>query len=51
MITRIVAACARRPNIVLGVAALTAAAGYMSQRSLARDALPDLSNPQLVLVA
>jgi Cu(I)/Ag(I) efflux system membrane protein CusA/SilA len=51
MITRIVAACARRPYLVLAVAGLTAAAGYASQRGLARDAIPDLSNPQLVLVA
>jgi Cu(I)/Ag(I) efflux system membrane protein CusA/SilA len=51
MITRIVTACARRPYVVLAAAALTAAAGYASQRSLARDAIPDLSNPQLVLVA
>ena len=51
MITRIVAACARRPYVVLAAAALMAAAGYASQRGLARDAIPDLSNPQLVLVA
>ena len=51
MITRIVAACARRPYVVLAAAALTAAAGYASQRGLARDAIPDLSDPQLVLVA
>jgi Cu(I)/Ag(I) efflux system membrane protein CusA/SilA len=51
MITGIVAACARRPYVVLAAAALTAAAGYASQRGLARDAIPDLSNPQLVLVA
>ena len=51
MITRIVAACARRPYVILTAAALTAAAGYASQRGLARDAIPDLSNPQLVLVA
>jgi len=51
MITRIVAACARRPTVVLAAAALTAAVGYASQRGLARDAIPDLSDPQLVLVA
>ncbi|HXU03978.1 MAG TPA: efflux RND transporter permease subunit, partial [Polyangia bacterium] len=51
MITRIVAVCARRPYVVLAAAALTAVAGYASQRGLARDAIPDLSNPQLVLVA
>jgi Cu(I)/Ag(I) efflux system membrane protein CusA/SilA len=51
MIARVVAACARRPYVVLVVAALTAAGGYLSQRSLARDAIPDLSDPQLVLVA
>jgi len=51
MITRIVGACARRPYVVLAAAALTAAAGYGSQRGLARDAIPDLSDPQLVLVA
>ena len=49
MITRIVAACARRPYLVLAAAALTGAVGYASQRSLARDAIPDLSDPQLVL--
>ena len=32
MITRIVAACARRPYVVLAAAALTGAAGYASQR-------------------
>ena len=32
MITRVVAACARRPYVVLAAAALTAAAGYASQR-------------------
>ena len=51
MITRIVAACARRPYVVLAATALTAAAAYASQRGLARDAIPDLSDPQLVLVA
>jgi Cu(I)/Ag(I) efflux system membrane protein CusA/SilA len=51
MITRLVAACARRPYVVLAVAAVTAVAGYASQRSLARDAIPDLSDPQLVLIA
>jgi copper/silver efflux system protein len=51
MITRVVAACARRPYVVLAAAALTAAAAYASQRSLARDAIPDVSDPQLVLVA
>jgi Cu(I)/Ag(I) efflux system membrane protein CusA/SilA len=51
MITRVVAACARRPYVVLAAAALTAAGAFASQRSLARDAIPDLSDPQLVLVA
>ena len=51
MITRIVAACARRPYVVLAVAALTARGGLRVATSLARDAIPDLSDPQLVLVA
>ena len=51
MIARVVAACARRPYVVLAAAALTAAGGYGRNARLARDAIPDLSDPQLVLVA
>jgi Cu(I)/Ag(I) efflux system membrane protein CusA/SilA len=48
---RIVLACARRPLRVLFFTALVASASFLYQRKLPRDALPDLSDPQIVLVA
>lgn len=51
MIARTVAWSARHSVFVLLVTLLAAAGSYFTQRSLARDALPDLSSPQIVLVA
>lgn len=51
VISRAVAWSARHPWQVILVALLLAVAGELSRRSLARDAVPDLSDPQVVLVA
>jgi Cu(I)/Ag(I) efflux system membrane protein CusA/SilA len=51
MISRVMALCARRPWIVVGATALAALAAWSSQRSLARDAIPDLSDPRIGVVA
>jgi len=51
MTARLVAWCARRPGLVLAAALVVAAAGELSRRSLRRDVLPDVSDPQIVLVA
>ena len=51
MIARVTAWSARHPRKVLLAAALIAAGSYGTQRSLSRDVIPDLSDPQLVLVA
>jgi Cu(I)/Ag(I) efflux system membrane protein CusA/SilA len=51
MIARIIARCARRPWLVFGATALIAAGSYAAQRSLARDAIPDLSDPRIGVVA
>ncbi len=51
MILRIVAFCARHPLLVLVSTLLTAAACLLAERQLVRDAIPDLSDPQVVLVA
>jgi copper/silver efflux system protein len=51
MTTKLVAFCARRHRAVLLVGALLAAAGAYGWRGLHRDVLPDLSDPQIVLVA
>src|SRR5262245_2515755 len=51
MIGRIVESCARRPGAALVAGALAALIGYLAQRSLPRDVIPDLSEPQVVLVA
>ena len=42
MISRVIEVCARRPWLVFGAAALAAVGSYSAQRSLARDAIPDL---------
>jgi copper/silver efflux system protein len=51
LIGRVVAWSTRRPWLVIAVALLLAASGELARRGLARDAIPDLSNPQVVLVA
>jgi Cu(I)/Ag(I) efflux system membrane protein CusA/SilA len=51
VIARLVAFCTRRYWLVLSVALVVAAAGEWARRSLARDVVPDLSDPQIVLVA
>ena len=51
MIAQIVAFCARRSRVVLGLALLLAAVGVLAQRRLASDVVPDLAEPQIVLVA
>jgi Cu(I)/Ag(I) efflux system membrane protein CusA/SilA len=50
VIGRLVAFCARRPRTLLLAGALAALGSYFAQRSLARDVIPDLSDPQMVLV-
>jgi copper/silver efflux system protein len=47
----LVAFSTRRPWIVLVCAIVLALAGELAWRGLGRDAIPDLSNPQIVLVA
>src|SRR4051812_36763796 len=51
MISRVIERCARRSWLILGVAAVAAAGSYAAQRSLARDAIPDLSDPRIGVVA
>ena len=51
MIARVVAWSTRRPLVVLVVALLVAAGGAFARSRLTRDALPDLANPQIVLVS
>jgi len=51
MISGMIARCARRPWLVIGATALIAAGSYAAQRSLARDAIPDLSDPRIGVVA
>lgn len=51
MIARVVAWSARHSGKVLLLALAVAASGIWLQRSLRRDVLPDLSDPQIVLVA
>jgi Cu(I)/Ag(I) efflux system membrane protein CusA/SilA len=51
MIARAIGWSARRPGAVLAVAALAALGGEGARRALARDAVPDLSDRQVVLVA
>ncbi len=51
MIARVVAWCTRHHWIVLGAALVLAAAGELARQALPRDAIPDLSDPQIVLVA
>ncbi len=51
MISRVIDACARRPWLVVGATALAAVGAYAAQRSLARDAIPDLSDPRIGVIA
>jgi Cu(I)/Ag(I) efflux system membrane protein CusA/SilA len=51
VIARVIERCARRPWLVVGAAVLIAAGAYTAQRSLARDAIPDLSDPRIGVVA
>jgi Cu(I)/Ag(I) efflux system membrane protein CusA/SilA len=37
--------------VVLAITAFTVVAGYFAQKKLPRDAIPDLSDPQIVLIA
>lgn len=50
MIARIVAWSSRHSWVVLWVAVILAATGELARRALGGDAIPDLSNPQIVLV-
>ena len=51
LVAGIIARSARRPWLVIGVTALIALGAYRAQRSLARDAIPDLSDPRIGVVA
>ena len=51
MIARVVAWTGRHPGFVLAAALLAVAGGEAARRSLARDAIPELANPQIVVVA
>jgi copper/silver efflux system protein len=51
VVARAVAWSARHPWLVLASALVLALAGELARRSLARDVLPELSDPQVVLVA
>ena len=51
MITRAVTWCGRHPIRVLIAASVLAGASYVGQRGLSRDVLPDLPDPQVVVVA
>src|SRR3954468_17863435 len=51
MTARIVAWCTRHPLLVLALALALGAGGEVARRSLSRDVIPDLSDPQVVLIA
>jgi copper/silver efflux system protein len=51
VITRVVEWCTRHAWIVILVALVLGAAGELARRRLSRDAVPDLSDPQIGLVA
>ncbi len=48
---RLVSACARRPGLVIAVAALAAAAGELGRRHLSGDVIPELADPQIGIVS
>ncbi|HYR18868.1 MAG TPA: efflux RND transporter permease subunit [Myxococcales bacterium] len=51
VIARVVSWSARHPWIVIGAALLAAAGGELGRRRLSGDVIPDLSDPQIGLVA
>jgi len=51
VIGRVVAFCARRPGLIIAIGLLAALAGEAGRRSCARDALPDLADPRVAVVA
>ena len=51
MIARLVAWCARHHWLVIAAALVLSVAGDLARRGLARDVVPDLSDPQIGLVA
>ncbi len=51
MITALVELCARQRGVVLALALALAVAGVMSMRSVRLDAIPDLSDPQVIVFA
>jgi len=51
VISRLVAWCSRYPWTVIGVALLAATAGDLGRRRLRGDVIPELSDPQIGLVA
>jgi Cu(I)/Ag(I) efflux system membrane protein CusA/SilA len=50
MIARVVEWCTRHARLVIGLAVLLALGGEVSRRALSRDAVPDLSDPQIGIV-
>jgi copper/silver efflux system protein len=51
MIARVVAWSSRHAWLVIALAIVVASAGELARRTLSRDAIPDVSSPQIVLVA
>ena len=51
MMARLVEWCTRHAAVVLGLGLVLALAGEVARRSLSRDAVPDLSDPQIGIVA
>src|SRR5262245_17204346 len=51
MMLRAVTWSARHPLVVLAITAFIVVGGYFAQKKLPRDAIPDLSDPQIVLIA
>src|SRR5580704_14300483 len=51
MMARVVEWCTRHSGIVIALAIAFGLAGEISRRTLSRDAVPDLSDPQIGLVA
>ncbi|HXI60767.1 MAG TPA: hypothetical protein VNO55_32125, partial [Polyangia bacterium] len=51
MIARAVAWSAHHPRVILVGALLTVVLGEWGRRTLERDVIPDLSDPQIALVA
>ncbi len=51
MIARVVAWSSRHPWVVIALALLVSASGALGGRALSRDAVPDLADPQIVLIA